>query len=305
MKSLFITGASGFLGLQLLNSIRAEEYGHITLLSRREPVLPEHLASAQNINVVTASIEQVEQYAEYLDQDTRIIHLAAITGKAKPDEYFSVNTEGTRLLLDQAVSAGVAGFLYVSSIAVSFKDRRGYVYAESKEKAEKLVEESGLKYCITRPTIILGAESPIWHSFFNLAQSSTIVLPGSGKVKIQPIHVDDMVHVLLDIVNVDYFNNEILEIGGPSVLTIDEFVRKIHTECKSKEARVIHLPLGLIVSMLRLIEKIAPSLLPVNSGQFSSFSNDGNATINEYMKKHSHMKNIDDVIQQLSEINNA
>ena len=301
MKSLFLTGASGFLGSSMLRQLRLEDYASITLLSRSAPALPEFLAASDRLTVVRASIHEVDKYSRYLTPETQVVHLAAITGKADPQEYFAVNTEGTRLLVDAAVAAGVAGFLFVSSIAVSFRDRRGYHYAESKELAEHCVRESGLRYCIVRPTIILGEGSPIWGSFSALARSSFILLPGSGRIKIQPIHVDDLVSLLLEIVSGDRFANETLDMGGPEELTMDEFVRRIHGACRGGSPRLFHLPLGPVLGILRLIERPFPSLLPVSSGQFASFCNDGTAAGNDLLDAHAdRMLKIDDMLQLLT-----
>lgn len=302
MKSLFITGASGFLGSKILERIRPEEYESITLLGRRMPVLPDQLRSATNISVVQGSLADVDLYGSSLSQNTYIVHLAAITGKADPEDYYSVNTEGTRLLSEAARKAGVSGILFVSSIAVSFPDRKGYLYADSKEKAERIVQDSGLAYCIVRPTIILGDGSPIWNSFYKLAQSSTIVLPGNGKTRIQPIHVEDMASLIRSILSSQRFRNETLELGGPEVVSMEDFVCRIHRASKGGKPKVLHLPLGFIVMFLRAIEKVNRNLLPVNSGQFASFKNDGVAVPNDLWEaSRAGMQDIDTMLKEFTE----
>ena len=76
--------------------------------------------------------------AAYLDAlrgcDT-VVHLAAVTGKAKPTDYFRVNREGTRALVDAAKAAGVRQLLHVSTIAVKYRDEQRYFYAHSKRDA--------------------------------------------------------------------------------------------------------------------------------------------------------------------------
>jgi len=299
--ALFVTGASGFLGMQILESLEPDHYARITLLSRRALELPEQLAASDNTNVIQASIHDVDRYASQLDANTVILHLAAMTGKAEPRDYYHVNTDGTAELLKVSVLAGVAGFLFVSSIAVSFSNREGYHYAESKQQAEQKVRESGLKYTIVRPTIILGEGSSIWDSFSGLSRSSLILLPGSGKVRIQPVYIDDVVKLLLGIVSSGRFMGETLELGGPEALTMDDFVRRIHQAYRGDRGRVVHLPLDLILGILRMVERRFPTLLPVSSGQFSSFYNDGTAEENDlYQSLGIKMKTVDDMLVSLT-----
>ena len=300
-KALFITGASGFLGMQILESLEPGHYSRITLLSRRALELPKQLATSDNTNVIQASIHDVDQYASQLDANTVILHLAAMTGKAEPRDYYHVNTDGTNELLKASMLVGVAGFLFVSSIAVSFSNREGYHYAESKQQAEQKVRESGLKYTIVRPTIILGEGSPIWDSFSGLSRASLILLPGSGKVRIQPVYIDDVVKLLSGIVSSDRFMDETLELGGPEVLTMDDFVRRIHRAYRGDRGRVVHLPLDLILGILRMVERQFPTLLPVSSGQFASFYNDGTAGENDLCQSLGiKMKTVDDMLESLT-----
>lgn len=302
MTDLFLTGATGFLGSRLLESLDPAAFSSITLLCRNEPQLTERLAAATNVCVIRASLNEVSHYADCLGADSVIIHLAAVTGKTTRAEYFSINTRATGLLIKAAEQAGVSGFLFASSIAVSFPDRQGYHYAESKERAEQLLQDSALPFCIIRPTVILGKDSPIWQSFHSLARKSLILLPGNGRTQIQPIDVDDLVRLIMDIVTTRRFSNEVLEIGGPDTLTLDEFVQRIHSARRGERARIVHLPLGLILGPLRLIEHFLPSLLPVSSGQFASFYNDGTVTANALVTPAGKpMRGIDDMLQRLTD----
>lgn len=279
--SLFVTGASGFLGTRLLEQLEPADYSSITLLCRHAPRLPERLAQADNVRIVRASLHEVAKYAASLGPDTYVIHLAATTGKADRPQYFSVNTHATGLLVKAAEAAPVRGFLFASSIAVSFHDRRDYHYAESKEQAEQLLRSSRLRYCIMRPTIILGPGAAIWNSFHALAQRRLILLPGNGRCLVQPVYVDDMVRLIMEFIGTDRFRNELLEIGGPDVLSLNEFVRRIHRAGKGGTPVVLHLPLALVLGPLRLLESFMSARLPVSAGQFASFHNDGIVTANE------------------------
>lgn len=300
-KALFVTGASGFLGSKILEQIEPGDYSEITLLSRTVLELPAQYAASANTDVLQVAIHDTEQYASRLGPNTIVLHLAAMTGKAEPRDYYHVNTDGTAELLKVATLAGVEGFLFVSSIAVSFSDREGYHYAESKQQAEQKVRESGLRYTIVRPTIILGEGSPIWDSFCGLSRPSFILLPGSGKARIQPVYIDDIVKLLLGIVTSGRFLDETLDLGGPEVLTMDDFVRRIHRACRGNQGRILHLPLGVILAIMRTIERWFPTLLPVSSGQFASFYNDGTAGENDlYRSLGVKMKTVDDMLESLT-----
>ncbi len=278
--ALFLTGATGLVGTRLLEQLDPDCYSTITLLCRSGIELPQRLAGSGKVTVLRAALNDVAVYAGHLTPQTCIVHLAAITGKADRPQYFAVNTHATGRLIQVAADAGVRGFLFVSSIAVSFAERSGYHYAESKEQAETLLRDSALRYCILRPTIILGAGAPIWQSFYQLARRRLIVLPGTGQTLVQPIYIDDLVRLLEEIVVAGRFAGETLEIGGPEALSLDDFVGRIHLAGTGRRARILHLPLGLVLGPLRLLESFMANHLPVSSGQFASFHNDGSVRAN-------------------------
>ncbi len=300
-RSLFITGASGFVGRNLLRRIDPAKYKDIFVLSRSESKLAPSLSNQGNVRWVRGDLFDCSLYAPYLASVDCVIHLAAVTGKASPQQYFRVNVEGTRTLLEQCRRAGVQRFLHVSSIAVRFPDKARYYYAQSKEQAETVVRNSGVRYVIVRPTIIAGQGAPAWMSLERLAVLPVIPVFGDGKVSVQPIHVDDLADFICAIVDEDIFPDETFDLGGPQAISIEELLRKIHRLHRHREARVLHVPLGALIPLLALLEKLTCSLLPVTVGQLSSFRYDGTIERNRlHEERRSRLKTLDAMLTAIS-----
>jgi NADH dehydrogenase len=250
--SLFITGADGFIGRRLVKPLAPDAFHRLA-----------------------SDLQDTDSYASDLDGQTTVVHLAAQTGKARDNEYFQANVEGTRALIRACKSRGVPRFLHVSTIATTFDDVDGYPYAASKQQAEQLVQESGLEWTIVRPTIVLGPGSAALDGFRPLLRRSTILVPGGGGVRMQPVHVDDVADVLLRLARSATLGNRIYELGGPEVLTLGEFLSRAHAVLYGgASARRVHVPIRPIRALLRLVETVAPGLAPVHPGQLSAFFND-------------------------------
>ena len=179
-QSIFITGYSGFIGRYLFRTLESRKYKSIYCLSRRN-ISSTDLSRQGNYQFIRAGIHDTDAYSPYLRECDVVIHMAAATGKSKPQDLFNVNLEGTRVLVEKCRQLHVKNFLYVSSIAVKFPNTSQYPYARSKQRAEDVVRESDLRYAIIRPTIVLGQEGPIWQSLFRLAKVPVILIPGDGK----------------------------------------------------------------------------------------------------------------------------
>jgi nucleoside-diphosphate-sugar epimerase len=296
VRRLFITGASGFVGRHLLQKLAGLEYEKIFCLSRSGQIP----AAGGKIQVLRGSLFDLSSYERELTSVDCVIHLAAVTGKARPSEYFRVNTEGTRFLTGLCQKWGVPRLLYVSSIAVSFPDKRRYFYAQSKEQAEEVVRKSGLRFTILRPTAVLGRGSPTWASLAKLASLPVIPVFGAGRTLVQPIAVDDLVGFLLTVLDSDFFHGETLELGGAEAISIEALLKKISSLRRHKQARTLHLPLFLVVPLLTWLETVAFPLVPVTVGQLSSFRYDGTTKPNPlYPQRSASLKSLDDMLRPL------
>jgi NADH dehydrogenase len=205
-----------------------------------------------------------------------VLHLAAVTGKAAPADYQRGNVETTRALLGACDRAGVSRFVFVSTIAATFADRRFYPYAESKIAAEALVAASPINSVIVRPTMILGPGSPIELSLGKLAGLPVSPMFGDGLRRVQPIDVDDVVDVLAALAQGASIGDGVIEIGGRDTYDLRELYARLRTaHGKAGSPRLMNLPLRLIRQMLAAVEKPLLPLLPLTAGQLATFANDG------------------------------
>ena len=277
-RALFVTGGAGFVGRRLLAELRAT--GRPIVALDRSGSLAEPAAEI-GVRVVRGSLLEPETYRDALRSCETVIHLAAATGRASAHDHFLINARGTEILLDECQQAGVTRFLFVSSIATTFPDLRGSHYAQAKLQAEGAVLRSTLRWAVLRPTLILGPGAPLLKSLEKLALLPFIVLPGAGRARVQPIHVDDVVRAIVTVVRDDLFDGATYEIGGPEIVSMEELLRRVRRARTGRDARVLRVPLGLLRPPLRLAEAAGLGrLLPVSAGQLSSFEWDGVATDN-------------------------
>jgi nucleoside-diphosphate-sugar epimerase len=297
--TIFITGAGGFVGNQLLAKLDISRYRKIYCLElKQENVQIPASIPSDIIEVVEGNLMDPFTYQEKLKEVDSVIHMAALTGKANPGDNFKINAYGTMLLLDRCKEAGVKNFLFISSIAVAFKNKHRYFYAHSKEQAENYVKNSGLNYTILRPTMIMGKGSPVFEGLSRLAGLPVIPVFGKGETMIQPISVEDMAKALRQVEESSRYDGEILEIGGPENISIEDFMKRIAQARGKENPHVLHLPVGLIAFFLSLLEPLVYGLLPMTVGQLASFRNDGVAESNSLFTKLSNfMKSPDEIIE--------
>jgi nucleoside-diphosphate-sugar epimerase len=298
-RSIFVTGASGFIGQCLLRRLVSSPNFSVKALTRRP--IPEPAYGDGRLRQIAGDLLDPQTYQAALAGCDTVVHLAAATGRAKPEEYKRVNVEGALALLQACKTAGVRRFLHVSTIAAGYADQRYYPYAQTKVDAERLVRESGIEFVIVRPTLVLGEKSPIWNTLIKIAKLPVVPLfEGARPVSVQPIHVDDVVRGLVLLLESDDFKDEVLELGGPQQLPFREFLELTQQAVRDKPSRLVGIPLAPVRAVLAAMEPFARSLMPVTAGQLAVFANDSVAGENWLqMRLQTEMSSTKDMIAAL------
>lgn len=294
----FVTGAAGFIGRRLIPMLTADGACRVRCLSRR--ALPADIAGG--VDTVVGDLRDPASYRAALRGCDTVVHLAAVTGKAGPRDYFAVNEQGTMALLDACRQTGVQRFIFTSSIAATYQKTVAYHYADSKQRAERAVHDSGLNYVIVRPTIVLGKGSPIGDRLIALAALPLTPLFGDGSVRVQPIHVDDVAAFLGAMAGMTPLPDRDIDLGGPDVLTLEEMIRRIRRLVRGSDSPIVHLPARPTIQLLAQMERWLPLFLPITAGQLSLFVNDSIAAgVRLDTSNGSSMKTIDEMLRLMVE----
>ncbi len=293
--TLFVTGASGFIGRHLLRRLSGKNAPRLVCLSRNLSASPE-----RNAVWVTGSLADPAPWRVALRGASAVVHLAAVTGKGAPEEFRRANVEGTRALLEAARAEGVPRFCLVSTIAAGYPDVHAYPYAQSKREAEELVRSSGLPWSIVRPTIVLGPRSPLWRSLAGLAKLPLVPAFGGGRARIQPIHAVDVAEGLAALLEDPSLDGALHELGGPEVLTFGEFLLKAHAELTGSRGRLLPLPARGLIGPLWGLEHVARPLLPLTAGQLHAFAYDSTARPGPLWERlRANMRGVDAMLAEL------
>lgn len=173
LNNILVTGASGFIGINLLRYLINKNL-NISTLSRKDI----NITGVKSYKVTSYNDPKIK-WSEILNECSVIIHLSGIAHQRdNVDNIFinyvnKINVENTVFLAKQAIKNKVKRFIFLSSISVcgqsgslSLKksDKPVGVYAKTKLKAEeeliKLAKMSDLQLVIIRPPLVYGNNGP-------------------------------------------------------------------------------------------------------------------------------------------------
>lgn len=247
-----MTGATGFIGSNLVRKLRTnEDYGIIALARGQSDMVIER----RNVKIVTCDILDRDRLKEATKGVDVVIHLAALKAHYESREsIIATNVQGTRNLLE--CSKDVKQFIFASSTLAS---NPLDAYSESKKECEQVTQKSGINFTILRIGPVFGSgDTTNLTKLIELIQNGkTIPIPGDGKQVIQPTHVDDVVEAIERVImNSDLFNKTRVIAGKPITLAL--FMDSISRVLK-KKSKGIRIPVGILKPMVRVYQKVSAS----------------------------------------------
>jgi len=211
MKVL-ITGGGGFLGSGIARRIllRADT---VTVLGRHRYRRLESLG-IESVQGDIRDADGVRQACQGMDLVFHVAALTALWGKRR--DFWSINVDGTRNVIDACKACGVGRLVFTSTPSVVFGDksrcgadeRLEYpskhlaFYPETKAAAERMVLEANSPSLATvaiRPHLIWGPEDPhLIPRVLQRAKRGKLMQVGDGTNKVDITYIDNAVsaHVL-------------------------------------------------------------------------------------------------------------
>jgi uncharacterized protein YbjT (DUF2867 family) len=256
---VFITGATGFVGPVVANAI--VDAGHEVRVLERKPGAWRE-AGIRCMAAVQGDVTDSETIRRAVRDIDVVVHLVAIR-QGKPQEFERVMIGGTHNLLAAAKEAGVRRFVLMSALGVTEETKDLVPYYGAKWTEEHDTKASGLEHVIFRPSFIFGRNGGILPTFKKLAKLAPVTgIIGSGEQKIQPIWVDDVGAYYAQAIDKPEAANRTFELGGPEVVSWNEFWQRLRTVLGVRRRPTMHLPTGLMRIPATLTERL-PGNIPL------------------------------------------
>lgn len=211
---ILITGATGFIGSFIVEE--ALRQGFETWAAVRKTSSRKYLSDSR-IHFIELNLGDKKKLTDQLhgQQFDYVIHAAGVTKCLNHDDFFRINTQGTKNLVNALLELEmpIKRFVYLSSLSVcgAIREKMPYEdilatdlpqpntdYGRSKLQAERFLEtvSDQLDYVILRPTGVYG---PREKDYFMMAKSIKFHIDfaaGAGKQDITFVYITDVVQAV-------------------------------------------------------------------------------------------------------------
>jgi NADH dehydrogenase len=234
-----VTGATGFVGRQVVRELVARGHRPVCLVRDRERFLEQARSlGEERLEAVGGDLFDDQALQEVTTGSEAVIHLVGIIFEhpLRGQTFQRIHVEATRRMLDAARAAGIRRFLHMSALGT--RPRAVSEYHRTKWAAEGLVRESGLDWTIFRPSIIHGPDGEFMRMMRRMVCHATLpmlgVLPapfpilpyfGDGQNRVQPVSVRDVAHCFVAALSRPETIGQVYALGGPEAMSWKELYR--------------------------------------------------------------------------------
>jgi NADH dehydrogenase len=269
-QTVFVTGATGFVGRAVVHALRADGL-KVRCLVRRGS---EHdLRGLEAIERVEGDVLSRQTLDEGIAGCDAVVHLVGIIREhpSRNVTFEHIHVDGTLNVVAAAAAANVRRYLHMSALGTSATARARY--HQTKWLAEEAVRASALPWTIFRPSVIYGEGDGLVSMLANMVEKLPVVpVIGEGKQKLQPVPVEQVAEGFTRALTRPETVKQTYEIGGPDAVTMVELIDAIGGALGHARVRKIFLPLGLMRIMAGALQGV-PSF-PLTTDQITMLNAD-------------------------------
>jgi len=239
---ILVAGGTGFIGRHLCAELLDRDHD-VTALARE----PDPDEIPDGVETATGDVTAYDSIAGAFEGRDAVVNLVAVSPLFEPREgnelHDRVHRQGTEHCVAAAEAAGIEQFIQLSALGADPEGPTHYIRA--KGRAEQHVRESDLGWTIVRPSVVFGDGDEFLAFTRTLTPPALAPLPGGGRTRFQPIHVEDFVGMLADMLEDDSHVGRTYELGGPETLTLAEVARLVR-RARGQSVRVVPVPMALV-----------------------------------------------------------
>lgn len=241
-----VTGAFGFSGSRIAQRL-LDDGRRVRTLTRRQPG---NHPLADKVETLPAEFDDLSLGRALTGVDT--VYVTYWMRFLRGGATWAQLIDNVARLAGAARRAGVRRLVYVSVTNARADSSTAYFRAKAAaESALRSASTDGASLAIIRPTLLYGEHDILINNMaWTLRRLPIFGIPGDGRYRVQPVHVDDVADLCIR----SAAGNDALDLAaaGPETLTFNELVGIVRSAVRSR-AWLVHLPPALVLPATRLI----------------------------------------------------
>jgi len=233
VKLIAVTGATGFIGRNLVHRLLAK--GHSVRALVRRPQEWDLSVDARKIDVFDQATLPLA--LEGVDTAYYLIH----SMKRRNRDFPQMDRAGAENFLHAAESSGVKRIIYLGGLGESSQQLSEHL--KSRAEVGTILQSGRIPTTILRAAIIVGPGSASWEMLRQLVDRLPIMItPRWVETRCQPIALRDVLGYLVGCAEVNATAGGVFDIGSPDILTYRQMMLEV-ASILGKRIRIYGVPI--------------------------------------------------------------
>ena len=233
--SIFVTGATGFIGSRLISNLTRSGYD-VVGMSRKK------LDDTPNVRYVQTDVfdkESLQQSLKGIEIAYYLLH-SMEGSKDHWSEFASRERIQAQNFLQAATSAGVKRIIYLGGLVNDSLELSPHM--RSRKEVGEILASGNIPVTELRASLIIGAQGGSYAMLRYLVERLPVmVCPSWVKSLAQPIAVDDVIEYLKGCMEHPETSGKIYEIGGKDMMSYEELMRT-YSKYLNQNLRILEIP---------------------------------------------------------------
>lgn len=258
---VFVAGGTGFVGRHVLRGLLGAGLA-VTALVRAGHGGSLGAAAGARLHLIEAEWTRPATWAGFVAGHAVAINCVGIIRERPGASFEAVHTRAAVALCHAAATGGVGQLVQLSALGADA--RAVSAFQRTKRAADDAALAGPVPAVVLRPSLIYGPGDHSMSFFERLAALPVAPVPGDGRYRVQPIHVDDIVRAVLD-ATTRPGRHGVYDVGGGSVLTFDALLEALARRRGRSSVPKLHLPWPLMRGVACLTDRIGHG--PITTGE--------------------------------------
>lgn len=248
--NILICGAHGFIGSSLTEQLTRS--GHHVVRGVR------NARSSADVAIDYLSDTDPAVWRPRLTGIDVVINAVGIITETAERRFETIHHRAPAALFAACADTGVSRVIQLSALGV---DRGDSAYFRTKAAADAVLTATPVAWQIVRPALIYGSDGISATFFRQLASLPLTPLPGGGRQRVQPIHIDDLCACVARLLDPATPAGQIVELAGPAPLSWRDMIASYRRQMGLAPAPTVPIPAPLMALAARVGAHVPGALL--------------------------------------------
>ena len=271
-KEILVFGASGQIGRHLIRKLTKNNYKVVAVTRNihQKGYILKTQANPGYLEIVELSYFNLEKIESLIEGCSICVNLIGILFEKKKNTFKNIHTDFPDLLSKLSAKKNIEKLIHLSSLGI--EKSLDSKYAISKLEGENKIKNNFDRSAILKPSLVYSVDDNFTTNFMTLLNRLPIMpLYYEGKTKFAPIHVTDLVEIIINVVK-GKLNERTIECIGPEILSFKEIILKL-LKAIDKKRLLIPIPLSVAKMTAKFFELMPNPLITVDQINLLKYDN--------------------------------